>query len=83
MTTTEFRGRIEDMLQRLNRLNVPQSDYSYMATMILGWPEIESIPHLLDLAWALHQSAYVHRNDIIGLVDLLEEYLEKQEETQK
>lgn len=31
---------------------------------------------LLDLAWAIHKSGTVHKNDVLGLIEHLVEYLE-------
>jgi len=32
---------------------------------------------LSDLAWALHKDGSLHRNDVLGLIEHLERYLEQ------
>ena len=50
----------------------------HMANYVLrDLPETKAAD-LSDWAWAAHKSGNVHRNDVLGLIEYLEEYLDKQ-----
>lgn len=43
-----------------------------VASQMKNWPEVAMVD-LDDLAWACAQDSYLHKNDVIGMIELFEE----------
>jgi hypothetical protein len=74
MTTIACRRAINAAKSHLD------TDPTLSAFILRDLPEIRQAD-LDDLAWALHRDGNVHKNDVLGLIELLESHLERTEAT--
>ena len=66
---------LKTIVQAKKELNKGDYDSIHLANYILRDLEATKEADLSDLAWALHQDGYLHKNDVLGLIELLEKFL--------
>ena len=67
-----------DIIAQAKRIMDEQHDYHLANYVLRDLPEIEDAD-LSDLAWAMHRET-PSKNDVLGLIELLEKYLASKEE---
>ncbi len=66
---------LKTIVQAKKELDKGDYDSIHLANYILRDLEATKEADLSDLAWALHQDGYLHKNDVLGLIEHLEKFL--------